>query len=122
MSLTATNTTCDIYRSTNAPPLPPDVPAVACYLKPAGGSTLTTSFFTHVLLAPPGTDVRDDFTYGQPPSAGPDSDKVYIPDSNGVRYTVVLIRRVGQGTALEHMEVLLQRAPGQEIDWTTNNV
>ncbi len=122
MPLVATNTTCNIYRSSNAPPAPPDVAGVACHLRPAGGSTLTTSFYTHVLLVPPGTDIRDDFTYGQPPVAGPNSDKVYIPDSNGVRYTVVLIRRVGQGTALDHQEVLLQRAPGQAVSWPAHNV
>jgi hypothetical protein len=113
------NTTCDIYRHGNAPPANPDVAGVKCYLAPYGQSTLTTNNYTHVLLVPSNTDVRD--------TAGPGSlvldtancDYVYVPNKNGTKFGVVLVRRVGLGTPTDHKRVILQR---QATTFPTDNV
>jgi hypothetical protein len=120
MALPASNTTCDIYRSGNAPPASPDVPGVKCYLGPKGASTLTTQNYTHVLLLPPTTDVRDDYAQGF--VAGANADHVWIPNKNGTRFDVVLVRRIGRGTSLDHKYVLLVRVPGSNVPWPTDNV
>ncbi len=119
MTLPATNTTCDIYRSGNSPPAAPDVAGVACYFAPKGRSTLTTPNFTHILLVPATTDIRDQYTPGSLTYGGT-SDKVYIPDkTSNVMYRVVLVRRVALGTSLDHKEVLLVR---QTTTWPTNDL
>jgi hypothetical protein len=119
MALPTTNTTCDIYRYTNGPPSAPDVAGVACFFAPKGRSTLTTISYTHVLLVPATTDIRDNYNPGTL-SWGGTSDKVYLPDKNSAaQYRVVLVRRVGLGTSLDHKEVLLVR---QSANWPTNDV
>src|SRR5262249_59254420 len=98
MTVPTTNTTCDIYRSTSPPPpAAPDVAGVKCFLNPKGQSTLTTGVYTHVLLVPTGTDVRDQFP-GNTFGVGPAADIVYVPDKNGTKFLVVLVRRQGRGT------------------------
>jgi hypothetical protein len=110
------NTTCDIYRAGNAPPASPDVAGVKCYLAPKGQSTLTTNNYTHVLYVTQGTDVRDG-SGGL--GVGTNPDHVYVPDKNGTAFTVVLVRRVGRGTAVDCLQVLLNRnAP----TWPTQNL
>jgi hypothetical protein len=124
MALPVTNTTCDIYHNPNLPPAAPDVAGVKCFLKPKGASTLTTVNYTHVLLVGPNVDIRDDrgtasFTLGAV------SDTVWIPDKNGTRFEVVLVRRQGRGTPLDHKEVLLERrhiGSGEPTNWPTDNV
>ena len=119
MTLPASNTTCDIYRSGNGPPSAPDVAGVACLFLPRGRSSLTAPYYTNVLLVPPGTDLRDDFA----PTGfvfGAGADKVYVPDKDSAAlYRVVLVRRVGLGTSAEHKEALLVR---QTTTWPTNDV
>ena len=61
-------------------------------------------------------DVAAQFT------AGARADSVYVPDRNGTRFLVVLVRRKGRGTALDHKEVLLQRVPGTNVNWPTNDL
>jgi len=120
MSLPTTNTTCDIYRSGNNPPAPPDVPGVRCFLQPKGTSTLTTQNYTHVMLVAPTTDIRDAYSPGFTPGA--QADKVYVPNQNGTLFTVVLVRRAGRGTVLDHKQVLLLRTTGATITWPTNDL
>jgi hypothetical protein len=115
----STNTTCDVYRSGNAPPAAPDVPGVKIYLAPKGATSLTTQFYTHVLLCDVNTDIRDNFVANNM-QVGTAADKVYVPDQNGVAYTVLLVRRVGRGTAVDHKQVLLLRQ--QNVTWPTTNV
>jgi hypothetical protein len=117
MALPYSNTTCDVYRAGNAPPAAPDLPGVKCYLNPSGASTLTTQNYTHLLLVGPGVDIRDGGGYLNP---GTNPDTVYVPDLNGVAYTVILVRRKGRGTALDLKEVLLKRT--SSITWPTDNV
>lgn len=112
------NNTCDIYRSTNAPPASPDVPGVSCFLMPLGDNTLTTPSYTHILYVDATVDVRDDFVAASF-SAGANADNLYIPNQNGTKFTVVLVRRYGQGTKSDHKRVLLAR---QAPTWPTNNV
>src|SRR5262245_51115773 len=114
-----TNTTCDIYRSTSAPPAAPAVAGVKCFFAPKGRSNLTTPYFTHVLLVPATTDIRDAYTAGSL-TYGVNADAVYIPDQNSaVRWRVVLVRRINRGGALDHKEVLLVR---QAATWPTDDV
>src|SRR5437660_278574 len=108
MAVPYTNTTCDIYRNGNSPPAAPDVAGVPCALVPKGRSTLTTDRMTHVLLVGPTVDVRDAYRSGSQAWMASVGDSVYVPDRNGVRYDVVLVRRVGRGTALDHKEAHLQ--------------
>jgi hypothetical protein len=116
MTLAATNTTCDIYRAGNVPPAPPDVAGVHCFLEARGQSTLTTQNYTHVLWVGPTVDIRDG-SGGL--SAGTNPDRVYVPDKNGTAFTVILVRRYGRGTGMDHKRALLQRLPPP---WPTDNV
>lgn len=119
MALIATNTTCDIYRFSNAPPNAPNVAAVPCQLTPKGASELTARYYTHVLRVPPTTDLRDQFV-ASTLSAGAQADTVYVPDRNGgLSYRVVLVRRVGRGTPLDHKEALVLR---NSVTWPTDNI
>lgn len=120
MALPVSNTTCDIYRSTSpSPPNPPDVADVPCYFSAKGASTLTTPYYTHKLLIGPDVDIRDDYTPGSM-SAGANCDRVYVPDQTSpTYYRVLLVRRVGRGTALDHKECLLQRVA---TTWPSDDV
>ncbi len=122
MALPYSNTTCDIYRPGNAPPAAPDLAGVKCALEPRGQSALTTGTYTHVLLVGPTVDIRDGFIAGSFSFDATRADVVYVPDRNGVKYLVVLVRRKGRGTALDHKQVLLERVSGSSIDWPTNDV
>jgi hypothetical protein len=119
MALPARNTTCDIFRATTLPPDPPEVAGVPCFLLPKGRSTLTTPHYTHVLLVGPEVDIRDHYAPGSL-GYGATADKVFLPDaSSPVTFRVVLVRRVGRGTAADHKECLLVR---EFITWPTNEV
>src|SRR5262249_19780350 len=59
------NTTCDLYRSGNAPPADPDIAGIRIYLRPdwqrgqeSGDFALTTMCWTHVADFPFDTDLR----------------------------------------------------------------
>src|SRR5947209_1912406 len=116
MTVPITNTTCDVYRATRSPPAAPDVAGVKCYLEPRGRSTLTTNNYTHVLRVNVTVDLRDG-SGGL--NQGTNPDKVYVPDKNGTPFTVILVRRVGRGTNLDHLEALLNRAGPT---WPTSNL
>jgi hypothetical protein len=121
MALPTSNTTCDIYRTGRSPPAAPDVAGVKCYLAPKGQSSLTTQYYTHVMLVAPTTDVRDDLV-ASGLTVGPNADTVYVPDKTGVMYQVLLVRRDGRGTALDHKEVLLLRRVSPTNFWPSDNV
>jgi len=105
-----TNAVCNIYRASNAPPNPPDVANVPCTLTVKGASTLTTPYYTHVMLVEASVDIRDDYTGGQFTSVGTQMDKVYFPSLGAQNeYRVVIVRRLGVGTAMDHKQVLLKR-------------
>jgi hypothetical protein len=114
----APNNTCDVYRSGNSPPSPPDVAGVQCYLMPYGQSSLTTPNYTHILYVAVTADIRDNFI-ASTFSAGGSADTVYIPNHAGTPFAVVLVRRYGQGTPSDHLRVLLAR---QAPTWPTNNL
>jgi hypothetical protein len=119
MAVPYTNTTCDVYRSGHAPPAAPDVAGLPCALVPKGASVLTSGQYTHLLLVAPNADVRDDYNPGAL-AAGPNADRVYVPDRTGTLFLVVLVRRKGRGTALDHKEVLLVREGG--VTWPNDNL
>lgn len=110
----APNTTCDIYRVGNAPPNPPDVAGVPCYLTPAGYDRFLETGegeaadlrYTHVLLVALETDVRDDVAHMVGTGA---YDSVWVPSQAGTQFFVVFVERVGRGTALDHRRVYLSR-------------
>ncbi len=103
------NDTCDIYRAANSPPATPDVKGVKCYLKPKGQSSLTTPYYTHLMLVAVETDIRDDYDHGNFTAGAGSSNWVWVPDMNGNKFNVILVRRVGKGTPLDHKQVLLKR-------------
>jgi hypothetical protein len=112
------NTTCDIYQGTNAPPSPPDVAEVSCYLeerfrniKPQSGNP--TIIYDHILRVAADVDVRDNYNGVAGASV------VYIPNSGGTRFLAVAVARVGRGTTLDHKIVYLQR---QNVVWPSNDV
>lgn len=115
----STNTTCDIYRSANGPPNPPDVAGVKVFLAPKGSNSLTAQYYSHVALVAQGTDIRDDYTTGSFTTPGSGADHLYVPDQSGAQYIVVLVRRVGRGTAIDHLQVLLKR---KVTAWPTQNL
>jgi len=119
MALPVSNTTCDIYRAANSPPAVPDVAGVKAFLLPRGRSDRTTPHYTHVLLVGPTVDIRDHYAPGSL-SYGVNADKVFLPDASAVAtFRVVLVRRVGRGTAVDHKECLLIR---EFVTWPTDEV
>src|SRR5262245_40751958 len=118
------NTTCDIYRSGNAPPTAPDVKAVPCVLTAAYAGGLeadedATEFshkFTHVLLVDVATDIRDAYNQGV---VGATADAVYVPDQNGTSFRVVFVERQQRGAAQDHKRVYVRRILPT---WPTNEL
>jgi hypothetical protein len=122
MSLLAkNNTTCDIYRFNHSPPADmPDVAGVKIYLQPKGQSTLTTIWYTHVALVDATVDIRDNMQISSGvPTIGPNADNIYVPDKNGTKFQVVLVRRVARSTAGDMKQVLLFRT---QPTYPTDNV
>jgi hypothetical protein len=119
MPVPFTNTTCDIYRAGITPPAAPAVAGVPCFLAPKGLSTLTTLNYSHVLYVDWRTDIRDSqatISTGIPAGA----DRVYVPNRNGSWFTVVLVRRLGRGTAFDQKQVILARQA--TMTWPSNDV
>jgi hypothetical protein len=117
------NTTCDIYRTTRAPPLGPDIAGVPCYLKACyneglehGESDNPAFRYTHVMLVDVSTDVRDSYNSG---SQGTSNDFLYVPDKNGQGYGVVFVERAAWGTPFDHKRVYLSR---YTVSWPQNNL
>jgi hypothetical protein len=131
VSLSQTNTTCDVYRNGNAPPAAPDVAGVKCLLTPdfasghtAALQTTTTVRWTHTLLVAPTTDVRDGYgpngaAYGEEQLDGTLNDWVYVPNKNGTKFGVIYVERVGLGTPGDVKRVYLVR---YQPSWPTNNL
>jgi hypothetical protein len=89
------NTTCEIYRTGNAPPAAADVAGVACHLRALyslgleaeeGGTAAKK--FTHVMDVAFRTDVRDAYDAG---TVGATADTIYVPDKNGTPFKVVFV-------------------------------
>src|SRR5260370_34215141 len=93
------NTTCDIYHAGNAPPNPPDVAHVGCYLEEdySNIKPLQTGLnYAHILRVPATTDLRDN--YGGGPAGGVGSGT----SKTGAALTGILGARPGRGPAAEH--------------------
>jgi hypothetical protein len=119
MALAVSNTTCDIYRTGRAPPQAPDVAGVKCFLSPDGQSTLSTLAYTHVMLVDSSIDIRDDNLSGNFNSNGPNADSLYVPNQNGSKFVVILVRRIGRGTTVDQKQVLLKRTT---VNWPSSDV
>jgi hypothetical protein len=114
------NVTVDIYRTSNpASPVPQGTAAVkgiAGYIRPdvRSGRYGSASWlkWTHVLILPSGTDVRDAYNSQLDPSRSNNSaDTVVVTDSNGnkVPYYVVFVEDAFRGTSLAQIRVYLDR-------------
>jgi hypothetical protein len=115
------NVTVDIYRSSNPQqPLPggnPDVPKVPGYLKPwvQSGRHGTAQWlkWTHILILPAGTDIRDAYnTQLDPARNNNQADTVVITDSGGTKKTpfyVAFVELAFRGTSLEQIRAYLDR-------------
>jgi hypothetical protein len=117
------NTTCDIYRSGNAPPASPDVAGVVCLLKADYGLGLergegdsASKKYSHKMLVDCATDIRDAYDAG---TIGANADTVYIPDKNGVAYKVVYVEIAAAGSAASHKRVFLSR---KGPTWPSSNL
>ena len=119
------NTTCDIYRSGNAPPAAPNVAGVACHLRPdwrAGQEQGTRAglpaglTWTHVLLVDVSVDIRDRYIGTLTDMV---QDSIWVPDKNGTKFVVTFVERVGRGTASDHKRVYVDRAAPT---WPTNEI
>jgi len=122
MSLPMTpNTTCDIYRSSRAPPAAPDVAGVKCFLKGSNRHSINTLYHTHVLYVDVSVDIRDGWGAGAPgQNVGATADTLYIPNQNSATtYSVAEVRRIGRGTAVDHKRVYLIRT---KVTWPSNDL
>ncbi len=111
--------TLAIYRFTSAPPNPPSATASGT-LRGAfraglerGEGYLGGLFFTHVLIVPKATDVRDGTRLDSQSPQGT-QDSVYVPDQNGTKFIVLWVERIGSVK-----RVYLQRVSGVDITWPT---
>lgn len=115
------NVTVDIYRMANPQmPVPqgnPAVPGIKGYLKPVvqTGRHGTAQYlkWTHILILPPNTDVRDAYnTQLDPNRQNNSADTVVLTDSGGVNKTpfyVVFVEQAFRGTPLAQIRVYLDR-------------
>lgn len=111
--------TIAIYRYTTAPPAAPDVTASGT-LVPAFRAGLERGegypgglMFTHILIVPKATDIRDGGRLDSQTLQGV-QDSVYIPDQNGTRFIVLWVERLGNSK-----RIYLQRAAGVSMAWPT---
>ena len=99
------NDTCDIYHSGNNPPSSPDVAGVKIYVIPRFRN-IKSNFnglftYTHIILMPLGTDVRDNYPTGT-------GDALYLPSGAqaGAQLDVVFVcRRRMSGGVPDYLEV-----------------
>jgi hypothetical protein len=124
------NVTVDVYRTANpANPLPLGNPAVAAvpgYLKPviSNGRYGSASWlkWTHILILPPNTDVRDAYnTQLDPARNNAIADTVVVTDSAGVIKTpfyVAFVEQAFRGTPLAQIRVYIDRF--QPSAWPTD--
>jgi hypothetical protein len=105
-----TNTTCDIYRSGNAPPNPPDVAGVAGNLQPHGTNIKTsgTAPYTHALDVPLTTDIRSS-----------PQDTIYVPTQSGTPFTVVWVERIRVAGGNDYKRAYLKR---KAVTWPSNQL
>jgi hypothetical protein len=114
------NTTCDVYRSGNAPPANPDVAGVPIVLTPdfmnahSMQTTSGTTFrWTHLLLCALATDIRDNYNFGGAGNAmetqGTQFDNVYVPNKSGTQFAVIFVERVRNPGGTDYLRVYVQR-------------
>jgi hypothetical protein len=129
--MTPTNVSVDVYRTAN-PASPYTFGALSAsgvrgFLRPAArdGRFGAASWlkWTHVLLVPPATDVRDAYNSQLDPGRNNNlADTVVLTDTNlsttKTAFYVVFVEQVSRGTAAAHLRVYLDRfAPNT---WPTN--
>lgn len=134
MSLPMTpNVAVDIYRTAN-PSSPYSLGALSAsgvvgYLQPAAADgrfgTALYQKWTHILLLPPGTDVRDAYNSQLDPArTNANADTVVLKDSavagRTTAYFVVFVEIIARGLSEQHVRVYLDRfAPSA---WPTDSL
>lgn len=115
------NVTVDIYRNANpGNPVPQGSPAVAGvqgFLKPVvqTGRHGTAQYlkWTHILILPPNTDIRDAYnTQLDPNRQNSNADTVVLTDSGGVNKTpfyVAFVEQAFRGTSQAQLRAYLDR-------------
>ena len=100
-------TTCDIYRSGNAPPSAPDVSGATIHLQGKFANTKVAPTYTHRAYLPLATDLRD-------------TDTLYVPNKNGTAFTVTKLGRTRTPNGQDVRTAYLTRStnPG----WPTQNL
>jgi hypothetical protein len=73
--------------------------------------------FTHTMLVPAGTDIRDEYDTGAQLGS---EDVVYVPNAAvGTAFNVVFVETKAWGSAWQHLKVYLDR---QAPNWPTKNL
>jgi hypothetical protein len=120
------NTTCDIYHGTNAPPAPPDAAGVPCHLIASyygalehGEGDGNYGRVTHIMLVDLSTDIRDNYSLGG--SQGM-ADMIYVPNQNGTPFQVQFVLRKRLGPNRDYKVVYLQRYASNGPAWPTSDL
>ena len=119
--------TCDIWRNGNLANPSPDVANVPCVLQASyydrmehGEGDSAICRYTHTMLLPVGTDLRDGYSYG---TYNNSPDSVVIPAGAGTTlgtiFNVTFVETKAKGTPQEHLKAYLDRITPQ---WPTNYV
>lgn len=116
------NVSVDVFRTANpASPYPGGSPAVSGvkgFLRPyvQSGRFGSASYlkWTHILLLPPGTDIRDAYNSQLDPARNNTvADTVIVQDSGvagrKTAYYVVFVELVARGTSVQHLRAFLDR-------------
>jgi hypothetical protein len=125
------NVTVDIYQGANpgsaVPGGSPRVPGVPGYLKPdvyrGRHGSANWLRWTHVVIVPSGTDVRDAYNSQLDPARNNTAaDTVVVTDSSGkkVPYYVVFVEEAFRNTAYAQLRVYLDRF--QPAQWPSDGV
>ena len=101
-----TNTTCDIYKSGNSPPSPPDTAGVAISLVLRAANLKQDVTYSHWADMPLATNAFQ-------------GDSLYIPDKNGVQFKVQAYERIRVGGGNDYRRVYLMR---QSVTWPSDNL
>jgi hypothetical protein len=103
-----TNVTCDVYKSGNAPPAPPDVAGLAGNLQPWPRNIHTFPPYTHWLDVPLNTI----------PALAVNS-FLYVPNKNGTKFKIVGYERIRGGAAGDWIRLYLDR---QAVNWPSQDL
>jgi hypothetical protein len=100
------NTTCDVYKSGNAPPAAPDTAGLAVRLTLRAVNLKQDIPYSHWADMPLATDIVG-------------GDSVYVPDKNGTQFKAQAFERIRSGGGGDYRRVYLMR---QAVTWPSDNL